>query len=625
MNLTGHTTSRWIVLSIDLCLSFFSVIMAYLLRFDFHIPTHEIAALRFVLPFMMVVRILSFVVGRSHVMVVRYTSTRDLQRIFTIVTAGSILFVIGNGVSYFIVNKTFFIPRSILVIDYIMCMFTLVSFRLAVKVLYLELRQSRQDRSDALIFGAGESGLITKRSLERDSETGFRVKGFIDDDPRKAGMKVEGVPVWPGSKMEELLASGDIRQLVISVQRLSSERKQEIVDLCLKHHVKAFNVPPVQQWIKGELSANQIRSMRIEDLLEREPISIDQTNVGNLLNGAVVLITGAAGSIGSELARQAMAFKPSRLILLDQAESPLYELELELKEAPGGQMVETVIGDVRNDSRMHRLFTALKPEIVFHAAAYKHVPVMENNPSESVLTNVLGTKVVADLAVKFGVKKFVMVSTDKAVNPTNVMGASKRIAEIYIQAYNAHSSTAFITTRFGNVLGSNGSVIPRFRKLIQERKPLPVTHPEVTRFFMTIPEAGQLVFEAAAMGQGGEIYLFDMGQPVKIEDLAKKMIRLSGLEPGRDIKIEYTQLRPGEKLYEELLANEENTIPTHHPRIMIARVKEYDFETVASAIEKLVDQFDTQDNDAIVATMKSLVPEFKSHQSIFEKLDRKTN
>lgn len=610
------------IFAIDLGLCLTAVVTAYMLRFDFNIPDVEMNAMKYVLPFMLGIRALTMVFGRTYRMMVRYTSTKDLQRIFTVVTAGSLLFVLSNVFSYFIVNETIFIPRSILLIEYLGAMFSLVAVRLAIKVLYLQTNQRQQQQTDTLIFGAGESGLITKRTLERDATTGFRPKAFVDDDPKKARMKMEGLPVIPGAKLESALASGQYNRLIISVQNLPAARKQEIVDLCLQHDVKVLNVPPVQHWINGQLSMNQIRQVRIEELLEREVITIDHSRIRDLLKDAVVLITGAAGSIGSELARQAVAFSPKRLILLDQAETGLYDLELELREKFGASQVEAVIGDIRNARRMNRLFRALGPEIVFHAAAYKHVPVMENNPSEAVLTNVMGTKVIADLAVEHKVKKFVMVSTDKAVNPTNVMGASKRIAEMYIQAYNDSASTEFITTRFGNVLGSSGSVIPRFRKQIEEGGPLTITHPEITRFFMTIPEACQLVFEAAAMGKGGEIFLFDMGKSVKIDDLAKKMIKLSGLELGKDIEIVYTQLRPGEKLYEELLATEENSIPTHHPRIMAALVKPQDLKRLAGEIQELVGLFDTQDNHAIVQKMKDLVPEFKSRQSEFEKLDK---
>ncbi len=394
-----------------------------------------------------------------------------------------------------------------------------------------------------------------------------------------------------------------------------------MVDSCLNYNTKVLNVPPVTDWINGELSFKQIKKIQIEELLERDPISLNIDNIKNQLTNKTILVTGAAGSIGSEIVRQIIQFHPKKIILLDQAESPLYDMEMELKDEFDSFSYEIIIGDIRNVERMENVFKTFSPQLVFHAAAYKHVPMMENNPSESILTNVFGTKNCADLAVKYKVEKFVMISTDKAVNPTNVMGASKRIAEIYTQSLGKTVLTKFITTRFGNVLGSNGSVIPRFRQQIENGGPVTITHADITRFFMTIPEACQLVLEAGTSGNGGEIFIFDMGESVKILDLAKKMIKLSGLTLDKDIKIIYTGLRPGEKLYEELLANEENTLPTHHQQIMIAKVKEYDFEFINTKIQELIDCFDKQDNKLIVKQMKLLVPEFKSNNSIYEELD----
>ncbi|MES2396079.1 MAG: nucleoside-diphosphate sugar epimerase/dehydratase, partial [Bacteroidota bacterium] len=374
-------------------------------------------------------------------------------------------------------------------------------------------------------------------------------------------------------------------------------------------------------WINGELSFKQIKKVQIEELLGRDPILLDKEDIQKQLTGKVILVTGAAGSIGSEIVRQLIPFRPKKIILVDQAESPLYDMELELYDKHKEQSYEVVMGDIRNKERMDNVFRTFKPQIVFHAAAYKHVPMMENNPSESILTNVLGTKTLADLSVEHKVERFVMVSTDKAVNPTNVMGASKRIAEIYTQSLSKVSNTKFITTRFGNVLGSSGSVIPRFRQQIENGGPVTITHPDITRYFMTIPEACQLVLEAGAMGKGSEIFIFDMGQSIKIVDLAMKMIKLSGLVLDKDISITYTGLRPGEKLYEELLADHENTLPTHHKQIMVAQVKEYNFDEITSTVNELIALFDKQDNKLIVKKMKLLVPEFKSNNSVYEALD----
>ena len=380
-------------------------------------------------------------------------------------------------------------------------------------------------------------------------------------------------------------------------------------------------MPPVKSWINGELSFKQIKKININDLLERDPIQLDLQLIRNELAGKVVLVTGAAGSIGSELIKQIIPFKPLKIILVDQAESPLYDLERDLNDDALAEGFEVVIGDIRSESRMRRVFEHFKPQLVFHAAAYKHVPLMEHNPSEALLTNVWGTRILADLSAEFNVLKFVMVSTDKAVNPTNVMGASKRIAEMYVQSLGQTCSTKFITTRFGNVLGSNGSVIPIFKKQIERGGPVTVTHPEITRYFMTIPEACQLVLEAGTIGLGGEIFIFDMGKSVKIIDLVRKMIKLYGLTVGKDIEIIYTGLRPGEKLYEDLLNDHENTMPTHHPQIMRATVQEFDFEHINNQVNELTTLFSSQNNFDIVSYMKTMVPEYKSNNSIFEKLD----
>ncbi len=394
------------------------------------------------------------------------------------------------------------------------------------------------------------------------------------------------------------------------------------MEICLENDVQVQKVPSTKSWINGEFSSKQIAKIRIDDLLGRKSISLDEKKIGEELRNEIILVTGAAGSIGSGMVRQIARYNPKLLILLDQAESPLYDLQNELIAEFPELKFEVVIGDIRSFDRMKNLFNTFRPQYVFHAAAYKHVPMMENNPSEAVLTNVLGTRNLVDLAKEFEVKKFVMISTDKAVNPTNVMGASKRIAEIYAQKANQEGKTKFITTRFGNVLGSNGSVIPLFQRQIDQGGPITVTDERVTRYFMTIPEACQLVLEAGTMGEGGEIFVFDMGESVKIIDLAKKMIQLSGLELGKDIQIRITGLRPGEKLYEELLAKEENTLPTHHPQILKARVREEESGQI-ERINELISMFNSQDNEAIVAQMKKIVPEFISNNSLFEKLDKR--
>jgi FlaA1/EpsC-like NDP-sugar epimerase len=397
--------------------------------------------------------------------------------------------------------------------------------------------------------------------------------------------------------------------------------KNEITEKILDFPVKLLTVPPVNKWIEGNLKLTQIKNIRIEDLLEREPIVLNNKLLKEKLEGKSILVTGAAGSIGSELVRQLSKFNPNKILLLDNAESALYEIEMELLENKIPMNFEIILADIRVKNRMQKVFEHFKPQVIFHAAAYKHVPMMENNPSEALAVNISGTKIIADLAHEFHAESLIMISTDKAVNPTNVMGASKRIAEIYCSALNEKSNTNFITTRFGNVFESNGSVIPRFKKQIERGGPVTVTHPEITRYFMTIPEACQLVLEASVMGKGGEVFVFDMGKPVKILDLAKKMIKLGQTTASNEIKIEFTGLRPGEKLYEELLANNENTLPTHHEKILIAKVENYEFEKINSEIENLIALFEDQDNIEIVKSMKKLVPEFKSNNSEFVKLD----
>jgi FlaA1/EpsC-like NDP-sugar epimerase len=619
----SNNVPRWIIFIFDLAICIISVNLAYILRFNFSIPEKYYPLLYTNIAIILTIRAISFYLFKTYAGIVRYTSTKDAQRIFVIVSMGSIFFAFLNLLSYALI-KEFIIPYSIIIIDYMASVFMMITFRVMVKILYFEIKNPEREKRNVIIFGAGESGLISKRTLDRDAGTKYKVLAFIDDATKKQGKKLEGITIHPFDKLPELLKNNDVAHLIISIQDLDPERKKEIVEICLSYNTKVLNVPPVTKWINGSLSFKQIKKINIVELLGRKPIRLKESNISKQLSGKTILVTGAAGSIGSELVRQIAKFEPARMILLDQSESPLYELELEILEKIPQDKIAVVIGDVRNRKRMENVFKTFHPEVVYHAAAYKHVPMMENNPSEAILTNVMGTKIIADLSVEYGVSKFVMVSTDKAVNPTNVMGASKRIAEIYTQSLSHKSKTTkFVTTRFGNVLGSNGSVIPLFKKQIENGGPITITHPDITRFFMTIPEACQLVLEAGAIGDGGEIFIFDMGKSVKIIDLAKKMIQLSGLELGKDIQIVYTGLRPGEKLYEELLNDKENTIPTHHPQILVAKVAEYDFETVSSTVQELISLFEAQDNNSIVSTMKKLVPEFKSNNSVFSELDSK--
>lgn len=620
----SYNLPRWSILIIDTVICAFSLTLAVFLRFNFDdIPEVDKANLPLDYAVLLGIRFISFFISKTYKGVVRYTSTRDAARIFFIVLLGSFLVFVINVIYYYVGNKTYFFPNSIIIIDALCTLFLMISSRLAVKAIYLESKNPTSQRVNVIIFGAGEAGIITKRTLDRDAAIKYKVIAFVDDDEKKRGRSLEGAFIHTTDKLAQLINENQVEIVIISIQNLPAAKKNEITDICLNNNCKVLNVPPPTKWINGELSFNQLKTINIEDLLEREPIKLDTDIINNQIKGKVVMITGAAGSIGSELARQCMQFEPAKIYLLDQAESPLHELELEFSEKYKREKFEVAIADVRNEERMKNAFNTFKPHIVFHAAAYKHVPMMENNPSESIYTNVLGTKICADMAVEHQVEKFVFVSTDKAVNPTNVMGASKRIAEIYIQSLGKISKTKFITTRFGNVLGSNGSVIPRFKKQIEKGGPITITHPDITRYFMTIPEACQLVIEAGCMGKGGEIFVFDMGKSVKIIDLARKMIKLSGLEEGKDIQITYTGLRPGEKLYEELLANSENTLPTHHNQILIGKVREFDYDQVNQTINQIIELFKTQNNELIVQQMKTIVPEYISNNSVFEKLDKK--
>jgi FlaA1/EpsC-like NDP-sugar epimerase len=460
--------------------------------------------------------------------------------------------------------------------------------------------------------------------LEHDTHNNISLLAFIDDDRKKNNKVLDGIPIINFSELGNLVKAQEVDELVIASFTITPQRKNEIVDFCLDHDIKVLNVPAYSKWSEGKFNSKQLQNVKIEDLLERDPIVINNNQIRTQIKGKRVLVTGAAGSIGSEIVRQLIAYSPELIILCDQAETPLHNLELELQEKKHFVNCVPYLANITNEQRMEDLFNQFKPHYVYHAAAYKHVPMMELCPSEAVKNNVLGTQLMADLAVKHYVDRFVMVSTDKAVNPTNVMGASKRLAEIYVQGLSKEiaNSTKFITTRFGNVLGSNGSVINRFKQQIEKGGPVTVTHPNITRYFMTIPEACQLVLEAGSMGNGGEIFVFDMGQPVTIADLAKKMIRLYGYIPNIDIDITYSGLRPGEKLYEELLNDAENTLNTYHEKIMIAKVREVamqDIEAKFNQFRTLVNAADSENE--LVALMKALVPEFISNNSVFEKLD----
>ena len=566
---------------------------------------------------------------RIHTGLIRYSNTRDVLRIFSSVFLSTLIYLVIINIwvlpNWHINTVTI---NMVMLINFSVSSTLLILLRTAVKSAYYYIHNySSTTKTVVLIYGSDSSAVLVKQALETSAKTNFAVIGFVDDDPGKINKEIEQVKVYDIDKLGKLIEKRKVDKLIIMNHHLDDEAKKIALEKCIALGIQVLTVPPSDQWIYGKLNLQQIKDLKIEDLLQRKPIQIDTTRISEDLQGKRVLVTGAAGSIGSEIVQQVLGYKPALVILCDQAESPLHEIRLEVEERFPDVPVKIFIADIRNYSRMHKLFLDCQPEVVFHAAAYKHVPMMEENPTEGVLTNVLGTKHIADLAVAFGVSKFVMISTDKAVNPSNIMGTTKRIAEIYIQSLknspNNSGNTRFITTRFGNVLGSNGSVIPRFKAQIQKGGPLTVTHPEITRYFMTIPEAVHLVLEAGTMGIGGEIFIFDMGDPVKIIDLALKMIKLAGLQPERDIKIIYTGLRPGEKLYEELLNDGENTMPTYHEKIKISQVIDYSYEQVIADINELLTLNKQNDVVAVVNKMKVIVPEFISKNSEYEELDNK--
>lgn len=625
--LPSQNTPRWLIFTMDIVIAFVALVFAYLVRFDAkEIPfDQELEIFKKGLPVFLLVRGGVFYVFGIFKGIIRHTSFEDMKRVFLSVTFGTLILFFISFTKHFYFETSFLFPTTVIFAEYFICIFLLIVVRIAVKLIYVEGLKDNKKMIPTVIYGAGIYGLITKHTLEKDTRLNSNVICFIDDDEKMIKNRLEGLKIGHTSSLEKIIKKRGIKRLIVAIKRPNNINKRKVIDICLANNVEVLNVPDPRQWIDGTFSSKQIKPIKIEHLLGREPIKLDKDLLDDEFRNKTILVTGAAGSIGSEIVRQLTHYQPKKVIMLDQGESPLYDLQMELKENNKIHLTETVIGDIRNHKRLENVFKTFKPQIVFHAAAYKHVPLMEDNPSEAILTNVQGTKNLVDLAHKYKVEKFVQVSTDKAVNPTNVMGCSKRIAEIYAQSMNEKSTTKYITTRFGNVLGSNGSVIPLFKRQIEAGGPVTVTDKKITRFFMTIPEACQLVLEAGLMGEGGEIFVFDMGESVKIYDLALKMIKLSGLEVDKDIKIKITGLRPGEKLYEELLANEENTMPTHHPQILKAKVRTYNFENIEKEINELTNMFGKQINDNIVIKMKQIVPEFISNNSTYSKFDKNDN
>ncbi|MET3881321.1 FlaA1/EpsC-like NDP-sugar epimerase [Chitinophagaceae bacterium OAS944] len=639
---------RWVILILDLVITGFSFTLSYFVvkQFQFseilrgHFFVYTILYCFISLPV--------FYCMRIHTGMLRFSNVYDMMRISLAVLITGVLYPIAV---VFLVNREYHINSlnisGVLLINFFFSCTLHMMLRSMVRGFYYYVKQNAIVlKENVLIFGSDTEAMLVKQAIESSITNKFVIAGFVENDINKANVSIQQKKVYHIRELPLLKTKKKIDKLILMNEQLDSKDKKVVIEKCLQFGIKVLTVPPSDQWIYGKLSLKQIQELRIEDLLQREPIIINNEQISGELTGKRILITGAAGSIGSEIVRQVLSFKPEMVVLCDQAESPLHEIQLEMEEKFPESDIKIFIGNIRDRNRLQIPFREYRPNFVFHAAAYKHVPMMEKHPSEAILTNVMGTKIVADLSVLYNVHKFVMISTDKAVNPTNVMGTSKRIAEMYVQSLSSVADnlvdqtimglingdaknatigkTKFITTRFGNVLGSNGSVIPRFRQQIQQGGPVTVTHPEITRYFMTIPEAVQLVLEAAIMGKGAEIFVFDMGKPVKIVDLALKMIRLAGLTPDEDVKIVYSGLRPGEKLYEELLNEKEKTLPTHHEKIKIAKIIPCSHKVVRD-IEELINMSRLEDNYGIVKKMKELVPEFKSKNSQYEKLDLQLN
>lgn len=616
--------SKWVVLTVDVVIVALSFIYAYFVRYDFTFEFNQVAV-AYQLPIVCAIGLLSFLVVGSYKGIIRHTGTKDA---FNVLTGTLLMFCITLTIVLvlrflkFLIN--FNIPVSVVAIHYFTSTFALIVSRFLFKAFYEMVNSRLKQNTTVLIYGAGDSGLVTYGTLKKDTLQNYDIIGFIDDDKRKIGKRINQVKIYASDKItDRFIEKYSVDEVIISIQNISTDKLLTITDSFIDKDVKVKIVPPLNSWIDGDFKVSEIKQVNIEDLLQRAPINVINPIVKREVNNKVVLITGAAGSIGSEIVRQLSEYNCAKIILIDQAESDLYNLQQELLRNKK-QNIISIVADICDAKRISHLFKLHRPNKVFHAAAYKHVPLMEGNPYEAIKTNLVGTKNIADISLKYGTEQFVMISTDKAVNPTNIMGATKRLAELYISSLSAgYKRTKFTTTRFGNVLGSNGSVIPLFRKQLQNGGPLTVTHKDITRFFMTIPEACSLVLEAGTMGEGGEIYIFDMGKPIKIFEVARKMIFLSGLRYPEDIDIKITGLRPGEKLYEELLSTEEHTKETYHEKIMIAKTKSVNHNAIKLQIEELCNTIGKGKEEDVVVLMKQIVPEFKSNNSIYEKLDMK--
>lgn len=615
-----HSLPRWMVFAFDGSVVFVTFLFAYVLRFNFILEFPLGTALR---QGLVVVGVFSVfeLIFRAFAGLIRHTTIKDIFNVLlTTTSALAVLLVITLAGKISFWHEAFNIPGSVLLIHYVTINAFLIISRISVKMFYEMVAVRPVNKKNIVIYGAGAMGVVVKRVISSDTENDYNIVAFLDGDKKLQRKNLNGIPVFSPEKLtESFLEKHKVKTMIFAINDIAQSKKSDIYRSAVDLGLEVLQIPIVSDWLNGSFEIRQLKKIRVQDLLSRDPIQLNMKRIADGLRDRTILVTGAAGSIGSEIVRQLTRFNVAKLVLVDNAETPMFNLENELLEHFAHAPVRTILADVTDQTRMERIFREYHPDFVFHAAAYKHVPLMEQNPYEAVRVNVGGTTILTNLSVKYGVEKFVMVSTDKAVNPTNVMGASKRTCEQILRSRSAleGNTTQFVITRFGNVLGSNGSVIPIFRRQIEEGGPVTVTHPDITRYFMTIPEACQLVLEAGFMGSGGEIFVFDMGDPVKIVDLARQMIKLSGYEPDKEIKIEFSGLRPGEKLYEELLTDQEKTLPTYNSKVKIAEVADFDHEATLAKTVSLLQSCYRLSEEELVRKLSAIVPEYNSSNSKF--------